>query len=120
MNQRLIYVGMPTPWGRADSAGIIAEGIAFVSTPSHGGIFLSAEMNEKIPEVFRRQGGWYEEDCDWAIPYFFLYVQILTDPHNQSGENLKRVTDAISDSRQTLINWHPDAWQAYYGVTLKP
>jgi len=63
-----------TPWGRADRVTMHAPGIHFVSTPSHGGFHLDEEHNAKVPEAWRKLswngrgvGGWYEEDCDWAM-----------------------------------------------------
>jgi hypothetical protein len=62
-----------TPWGMADFATELAPGIVSYSTPSHGGIKLSAQrLAELKPELrahkpFCGQDGWYEEDCDWAI-----------------------------------------------------
>jgi len=61
-----------TPWGYADHVREIAPGIIEYSTPSHGGIYLSAELLEAMPSKFRSftpwaGDGWYEEDCDWAI-----------------------------------------------------
>lgn len=61
-----------TPWGLADSCKAVAPGIAFFSTPSHGGYRLSPERNAavlaKLPgfQTFCGVPGWYEEDCDWA------------------------------------------------------
>ena len=64
-----------TPWGTADDVHAFAEGIAFVSTPSHGGYYVSPALNARIPAVLRNRqfaksalggGGWYEEDIEWA------------------------------------------------------
>ena len=63
-----------SPWGEPDHQEDIADGIVFVSTPSHGGFFLDAKRNAKGPAAWRAastggQGkrGWYEEDCDWSM-----------------------------------------------------
>lgn len=72
-----------SPWGTPDSQENVAEGIAFIETPSHGGFYLSPLRNARVPQEWReasfnRQGlsGWYEEDCDAALvvvtfPEFF-------------------------------------------------
>lgn len=70
-----------TPWGRFDSCERIASGVYFVSTPSHGGYWLSperrAEVDAKFPGFETFAGGnWFEEDQDWsvvclAMPYLF-------------------------------------------------
>lgn len=61
-----------TPWGIADSAEDVAEGITFYSTPSHGGYLISASRRKQMPKKLRDLktlvgGNWYEEDCDAAI-----------------------------------------------------
>lgn len=56
-----------TPWGRSDYAKEYAPGIVWYGTPSHGGFKLDRERNAAVPDYMRREGGWYEEDCDWAI-----------------------------------------------------
>lgn len=63
---------MKTPWGKADSAEKIAEGITFYSTPSHGGVKLSPERLASMPAMLREikpfaGPGWYEEDCDYSL-----------------------------------------------------
>jgi hypothetical protein len=59
-----------TPWGLADQVIEIAPGIRSVSTPSHGGYKLDAKRNAQVHVAWRRSGGWYEEDCEWAIVAF--------------------------------------------------
>jgi hypothetical protein len=63
-----------TPWGPAQTSEVIAPGIVFYSTASHGGFHLSAEQNSRVPLKLRQSTflqlgmkGWYEEDCDAAI-----------------------------------------------------
>jgi len=68
-----------TPWGRPDNVEIIADGIAFVSTPSHGGFVLSAERAAKIPAVAKPYAGdrrYWEEDGDWAVPYVVFNAEM--------------------------------------------
>ena len=77
-----------------------AEGVFFVSTPSHGGFKLEAKHNLLIPAAFRREGGWYEEDCDAAIPMFFM--PLLFKP------------EQVHEARQSLRNWHWRAWEAHF------
>lgn len=109
----IVRDGMGTPWGRADFAKMLCDGIGTVGTPSHGGIRLSPERNEQIPQPFRSESGWYEEDCEWAIPFFFFAADI------QAGGDEYALKNLASDTpRRTLINWWPDAWQEHFGVTL--
>lgn len=68
---------MNTPWGMADSICVIAEGIRQIGTPRHGGIWLSAERQKQLPEGIElhnwlKSTQWYEEDCDWVIPFLLF------------------------------------------------
>lgn len=73
---------MFTPWGISDSQTEIADGIIEVSTPSHGGIWLSterqAELKGKFPNIdnFTHDLRWWEEDCDWVVPYIVFKDEI--------------------------------------------
>jgi hypothetical protein len=80
---------MHTPWGTSDSIETKAQGIYFVSTPSHGGFKVERPLLDKIPLAWRRasfngQGmaGWFEEDCDWCMV-------ALTFPERFSADELK-------------------------------
>src|SRR5580704_5973303 len=84
-----------SPWGAVDYGTRFAEGVFFVSTPSHGGFKLAAVHNVLIPAAFRCEGGWYEEDVNAAIVVCFM--PLLFKP------------DEVLNSRQSLRNWH---WQA--------
>jgi hypothetical protein len=59
-----------TAWGAPDNVQRIAEGIAFVTTPSHGGYVISAERLAAMPEHLRRcswtKDNHFEEDCSWC------------------------------------------------------
>ena len=63
-----MYKGKSSPWGIIDHCRELAEGVHFVGTPGHGGIKLDRKRNALVPTDCRRAGGWYEEDCEWAIP----------------------------------------------------
>ena len=70
MNHRQPYVGGYSPWGQADRVTVVAEGIVFVSTPSHGGFWVRPDLLERIPTAHRAYAAkwslseqWYEEDC---------------------------------------------------------
>lgn len=66
---------MNTPWGKSDSQNTLAEGIVSYSTPSHGGIWLSSERQAQLPEGidnFVHDLRWWEEDCDWVVPYILF------------------------------------------------
>jgi len=49
----VVHIGMQTPWGRADYARPLADGIGVVGTPSHGGIKLDDFHNRLVPGFWR-------------------------------------------------------------------
>ena len=68
-----------TPWGFVDNHEVLAPGIVFYFTPSHGGIRLSKSRQKEIHNYannFLKTSKWWEEDCDWSIPYRFFYEDI--------------------------------------------
>ena len=88
-----------TPWGISDSSERIAPGIMRYDTPSHGGFHLSAKRQAEMPEALRVEGGWYEEDCDWALV-------ILGFPQFFSKED----SEAAKESART---WNTEAYERY-------
>ena len=74
-----------TPWGVAQTIEPIAEGIVFVTTPSHGGLWLSPERVAALPEGYQpfacpetRQ--WAEEDIDAPMVSCFFWLPHATPP----------------------------------------
>ncbi len=62
--------GSRSPWGKVQYARELAPGAWSVETAGHGGVKLSAARNRKVPKEARVPGGFYEEDCKWAIAAF--------------------------------------------------
>ena len=62
---------MNSPWGAIQTCRTIAPGIISVTTASHGGLHVAPDLLAKMPEAMRStpysRGGWFEEDCDWAL-----------------------------------------------------
>ena len=76
-----MQTGHETPWGPAQTVVEIAPGITAVTTAGHGGIHLDAEHAAKVKSAivessFLRQAQWFEEDCDWCIPYVLFEHEI--------------------------------------------
>ena len=69
-----------SPWGAIDDKEKYAPGIWFVTTPSHGGIWLSPERRKEInrKSPFLGSAAWWEEDCDCVIPIVFFANSILS------------------------------------------
>ena len=103
-----------TPWGMSDYQKNYAHGIIWYGTPSHGGFHVSPSVNARIPDYMRCNDGWYEEDCDWCI------VATIFPAIFASHETPEEVQRTLGHARDTLRNWHPAAYERYYGVTLNP
>jgi len=92
-----------SPWGVIDSATPLGPDAVAVSTPSHGGIWVTAQALETIPEPLRvtaySGGGWFEEDCDWCIPYLALGLHAFEEP-------AERQDHVRAAARRTLETWH--------------
>ena len=88
-----------TPWGEAQSGEVLADGIYSYSTASHGGIWLSAERQQQIAPLnaknFLNSLQWWEEDCDWAIPYLFFNTEIRAFGEAYEFENNTRKAQEI-------------------------
>jgi len=96
--------GGHSPWGAIDQVETLVEGAAwFASTPSHGGVKLSRALNAKVPAPLRKEGGWYEEDCEYAIPaIFFADVRAALKMTQEAAEKVVK-------------NYFPDAYTAATG-----
>ena len=65
-----MFVGKSSPWGIVQDEEVIAPGIILVTTPSHGGIWVSPELLGRVQVAMRDYAAdwsgspsWYEEDC---------------------------------------------------------
>lgn len=95
-----------SPWGGVQTATEIAPGIWQVSTASHGGLKLSRQRNAAMPVYMRTPGGWYEEDCAWALV-------AVAFPAAFKAADVTAATD-------TLRNWFANEYERFFGVTLTP
>jgi hypothetical protein len=62
--------GKSSPWGIVQDEEVIAEGIIYVSTASHGGIWVARELMHRIThemqdyaKYWSGSSQWFEEDC---------------------------------------------------------
>lgn len=93
-----------TPWGGSRLATIYAEGVISHSTSGHGGFHLSPDRNLQVDASVRSSGGWYEEDCEWAIV-------ALTFPDLFTGYEQRCADD-------TARNTFPNYWEKLRGRRL--
>jgi hypothetical protein len=111
-----------TPWGKAQSITRFCPGFDIYSTSRHGGVRLSAKLNKNVPDVFKIKGGWYEEDCEAAIPFYFNW-KIISDYCLEYGmpEGYKMPAEDYflnhpkEQFKETLIKYMPAAWELYSG-----
>ncbi len=102
---------MQTPWGKADSQQVYADGITFYGTPSHGGFKLSRERNAQVHPALRQRGGWYEEDCEYHI-VVYTFPEVFAAEHGS-------VETAREKAERGVRDWFPEEWeQRVTGVTL--
>jgi len=59
-----------TPWGKPDEVSKVADGIYWISTPSHGGFYVDEARYEAMPEQLKKcsltKNRFFEEDCAWC------------------------------------------------------
>lgn len=93
--------GGPSPWGAIQTVRPLGPDAVVVTTASHGGIGVSAAGWARIPPALRRtaysRGGWFEEDCDWAIPYLALGLHAYEPDRGDA---------TLRAARSMLWRWH--------------
>tara|TARA_B100000378_G_scaffold267656_1_gene254116 strand:+ start:924 stop:1820 length:897 start_codon:yes stop_codon:yes gene_type:complete len=95
-----------TPWGLSQMATIYDEGVVAHTTASHGGFHLSPARNLKVDCSLRNDGGYYEEDNEWAIV-------ALTFPALFTAYERNCADRTIRDS------W-PEVWERNHDRDLDP
>ena len=104
-NQIAPVAGDRSPWGVIDHVYALGPDVVVVATPSHGGLWVSPEAMTSIPEALREtacsRGGWFEEDCDWCIPYVALGL-------HRYEESAELGATVLEVARRTLWSCHAD------------
>lgn len=99
--------GSSSPWGPIQHVTHHGEGIAQVDTDGHGGVKLSAARNRAIPAAMRSRSGWYEEDCEAAVPMWHYPDEFADERRN--AERIRQFAES------SLRDWHPDDYEALTG-----
>ena len=89
-----------TPWGPAQQVERLDDGIYFVSTASHGGIWLSESRRRKLPMNYKPWTGsqtWHEEDCDASMVAWFFDLKTIDQAQ------LEKTAQYLKGG--TLSNW---------------
>ena len=97
-------LGSSSPWGAIQTLEPLGPDAVAVTTASHGGLRLSEAALQRLPEAVQAttysSGGWFEEDCDWALPYLALRLDAFeTDPDR--GSTMRAA------AARTVARWHP-------------
>ncbi|MBB3892853.1 hypothetical protein GGQ61_003591 [Phenylobacterium haematophilum] len=75
--------GFASPWGAIQTVTPLGPDAVAVSTASHGGLCVSPDALARMPAATRQTAysanGWFEEDCDWALPYLALGLDAHED-----------------------------------------
>lgn len=97
---------------------ILAPGIVYFDTPSHGGVWLSPEQNAKVPMSIKRRtfcgngiSGYYEEDQDLDVlarifPDLFGYREGYSEslPDDRPVNKLDAVTERLMQDRPPMAD----------------
>lgn len=111
-------MAISTPWGISQKIDQLGLGILEIQTLAHGGIGVPFSLWKKFPQAFQRllesdwalQDGeyfWFERDQNFCIP-------VIAFPF------IAKTRDSLLDAIDTLRDWHPDLYEALYGVKLTP
>ena len=104
-----------SPWGKIQYTNPVADGAVSVGTASHGGVKLDRKRNTMMPVYLRREGGWYEEDCEWCLPFVALEQHFI-----QTGTPKAVSIIEKGGHKRTFANWFWREYERFYGVILQP
>lgn len=96
--------GASSPWGPIQTLEPLGPDAVSVTTASHGGLRVSLTALARLPEAIRQTAystnGWFEEDCDWALPYLALGL-------DQFEADAARAAELHQAAVCTVQRWHP-------------
>jgi len=98
-----------TPWGEAQDAEEMAPGIISYSTASHGGIWIDKKHQKQLEKYtinnWLESSQWWEEDCDWVIPYLVFSFEI--QEHGKAYKFIENLATAHSIAKSQ----HPEFYK---------
>jgi len=104
-----------TIWGRVQHQEKLCDGVYFLSTASHGGVWVHGSLVDQIPLEMREMSfcqngmeGWFEEDCDWCIPYVVFEDRIK---EFKAPDECKTITED-THNRLFRMRW-PEVWERW-------
>lgn len=99
-------IAASTPWGGSQFATIYADGVIKHSTAGHGGFHLSSDRNRQVDSSVRTEGGWYEEDAEWAL-VAATFPKLFTAYERRCAD-------------ETIRHSWPALWEKIHGRLLGP
>jgi hypothetical protein len=109
-----------TPWGtERDEPDKLFAGFWWIYTSRHGGLYLTAQQREAIPESLKAHsrdgtGVWWEENTAWSLPVICL---LSKRPEASLSENEQEV---LQRAHNTAQDEYPDEWEHLTGRKLEP
>jgi len=104
-----------SPWGAVQHQTEIIPGMTMVHTAGHGGIHLDRKLYAKMPVYMKTtsysSGGWYEEDCDWCLPFVVFQAEILAQ-----GDEFSRKAIASGAHTKTFLGWHKERAEKWFAA----
>ena len=98
-----------TPWRSVQNAEELAPGIISYSTASHGGIWIDKKHQQKLEKYtinnWLNSSQWWEEDCDWVIPYLVFSFEI--QEHGKAYKFIENLATAHSIAKSQ----HPEFYK---------
>lgn len=99
---------MQTPWGQSQWKRKVIPGVNFYATAGHGGLKVFKRLNALIPDNLRKEDCFYEEDCEYCIPYMFIPALKEKDPKG------------YSNALESFKTWYPYDYEKLFDVVLQP
>jgi len=117
-----------SPWGAIDSEYRMSNGIRFVSTPSHGGVFIPQALQKLyLPQVFQKNPGWYEEDCEQSVFFAFfpdemtqLAIAAFFAKPEEGSEVFMSAAGFRARALTSLERWFPEKMEYVYTTYFSP
>lgn len=91
-----------SPWGPIDEAEELAPGVRRITTAGHGGLLLSPDRNQRMPEHLRYPAAGYEEDGE-----FHLVALGFPDEADAMGLSLRQALEhlgIVDHSRESMAH----------------
>ncbi len=106
-----------TPWGPKQEEWEDMAGFWWVSTPGHGGIYLTPVQRKDIPDLIKphssdAEGIWWEEDSAWSL----AIVSLLS----QRGSLSEEEEYVLGQAHDTARDNFPDEWEQITGREVEP